>query len=76
MSELITVPTFTFSQGKPGDDVFESPIHVDFYNGCIVLRQDGEYTQQEQINILPQHLDALFREIKKHRPEAEHFLTK
>lgn len=41
MTELITVPTFVFSQGKLGDVDFETPIHVDYYNGTIVLRQDG-----------------------------------
>lgn len=76
MSELITVPTFCFNQGKIGDMNFDSAIHVDFYNGSIVLRQDGEYDQQEQIRICPEYLIGLFREIKKHLPEALETLKK
>lgn len=71
MSELITVPTFVFNQGDLGDMKFELPIHVDYYNGTIVLRQDGDYDAQETINISPEYLDKLFKEIKKHLPEAK-----
>lgn len=73
-TELITVPTFVFPQGKLGDTNYERPIHVDYYNGSICLRQDGEFTQQEQIILLPEHIEALFREIKRHRKDAEHIL--
>ena len=77
MAELITVPTFTFNQGKANDgDYEENPISVDFYNGSIILRQDGSFDQQEKIVIHPKYLDALFKEIKKHRPEAEHMVSK
>lgn len=73
--KLITVPTFIFNQGDMLiDDCFERPIHVDFYDNCISLRQDGEYKQQEEIVISPKHIKALFREIIKHQKEATHFL--
>lgn len=73
MAELITVPTFTFNQGDmyQSDPDSERPIHVDFYNGTICLRQDGEFEQQEEIKISPKYLDRFFREIKKHLPDAE-----
>lgn len=76
MSELITVPTFTFNQGSlfNGDTDVERPIHVDYYNGTITLRQEGEFTQEETINIHPKFLDALFKEIKKHLPNANKML--
>lgn len=75
-TELITVPTFVFPQGKLGDNNYESPIHVDFYNGSICLRQDGDYEQMEQIIIDPKHLESLFKEIKRHRANAEAMLKK
>lgn len=75
-TKLISVPTFTFNQGDMLlDNEFERPISVDFYNGCIVLRQDGEFENQEEILISPKFLDALFKEIKKHKPEAEGLLA-
>lgn len=75
-TELITVPTFVFSQGELGDDTYETPIHVDFYNGSIVLRQDGNYAAQEKITIHPDFVEALFREIKRHKKDAEHLLNR
>lgn len=77
MSELITVPTFIFNQGTLLEvQGAERPIHVDFYNGTIVLRQDGQYDQQEEIKISPEYLEKLFRKIKKHLPEAEKMLNR
>lgn len=78
MAELITCPTFEFKQGDifSGVDNAEKSIHVDFYNGSIQLRQDGEYDQQEKILILPENLDKLFKEIKKHLPDALVMLKK
>jgi hypothetical protein len=74
-TKLISVPTFTFNQGDIyGDADWERPINVDFYNGSIVLRQDGEYDIQEEILIHPKYLDAIFRAIKKHKIEAEKLL--
>lgn len=76
MASLITVPTFTFNQGDVfnQDEHSERPIHVDYYNGSICLRQDGDFVSQEEIIISPKHLDALFKEIKKHQKDAEAIL--
>jgi hypothetical protein len=76
MTELITVPTFVFPQGKLGDENYEAPIHVDFYNGTIILRQDGEYEKQEEIKLSYDQIDTLFKAIKKHRPDAEAMLKR
>lgn len=56
---------------KLGDLNYEIPIHVDFYRGTIVLRQDGEYDKQEEIKLNSSQVDALFKAIKKHSKEAE-----
>lgn len=68
MPELITVPCFNFSQGDPfaGEGNVEYPIQVLYYNGMISLEQGGN-----SINILPEHFEALVRQIRKHKPEAE-----
>lgn len=77
MAELISVPTFIFNQGEIfQDETCEKPIHVDYYNGTIVLRQDGEFKQQEEIKISPIFLEKLFKEIKKHQPNAEKLLKR
>lgn len=74
-TELITVPTFTFNQGDIFQDAeTERPISVDFYKDSIVLRQDGNFDQQEQILIHSKYLDALFKAIKKHKMEADEYL--
>lgn len=75
-TELITVPTFVFPQGKIGDDNYERPIHVDYYNGSIILRQDGDYDQQEVIHLAPDQIEALFKEIKRHKHNAEAMLNR
>lgn len=65
-TELITVPTFNFNQG----DVLEGgeqPIQVCYYNVDLVeLTQEGK-----SIIIRHQDLDRLFKEIKRHIPEAK-----
>jgi hypothetical protein len=76
MTELITVPTFVLPQGKIGDENYETPIHVDYYNGVIVLRQEGEYDKPEEIKLSYDQIDALFKAIKKHRPDAEAVLKR
>lgn len=77
MAKLITVPTFTFYQS---DLLYqeinaEKPIHVDYYNGTIVLRQEGQFTAQNEILISPDHMNFLFKEIKKHLKEATEILN-
>ena len=76
MSKLITVPTFTFNQGGifNSDNEVERPISVDFYNGAICIRQDGEYDVQEEIIIHPKFVAAFFKEVLKHKKEADSFL--
>ena len=67
MAYLITVPTFTFNQ--IGDENLEQPIQVSFYNGTIELSQNDD-----SINILPEKVKELFKEILKHQKEAESIL--
>jgi hypothetical protein len=69
MPELITVPSFIYEQGDlfGGDTNIERPIRVEYYNGSICLDQ-GE---NGSIVILPEHVEKLFKEIKKHRKDAE-----
>lgn len=76
MADLMTVPTFVFNQGDVFDENgAERPIHVDYYNGSICLRQyDGDV--KEEIIISEDYLHSLFKEIKKHLPDAQHFLNK
>ncbi len=76
MTNLITVPTFTFNQG----DIFEGaepPVQVCFYNGTddkalIEISQEGRYVNFTSIDELKQ----LVKLIQKHLPEAEHKLNK
>ena len=75
-TELITVPTFTFNQQDAEKDVWEEPISVDFYNGTICLRQNGNYDEQENINISVEYFEALFKAIRKYKPIAEDILAK
>lgn len=71
-SQLITVPTFTFNQGDMFEDgEFERPVSVDFYNGCICLRQDGDYPIQETIKIHPAFFEKLVKAIRRHKVEAD-----
>lgn len=74
MSNLTTVPSFVFYQGKPGDDIWENPIEVIFYNGSISLEQQGNYDQKEVISIHPDFIIKLLTEIKKNLPEAKKYL--
>lgn len=77
MAELITVPTFTFKQGDfiKGDSIVEQPLSVDFYDGSICIRQDGEYDVPEQIIIHPEYIAAFFKEVLKHKKYADEFLA-
>jgi hypothetical protein len=78
MSQLKTVPTFTFKQGDifKMDSSVERPITVNYYNGSIELEQDGEYDAPEIIQIHPEYIKAFFKEVLKHIPEAEQWLKK
>ena len=70
-NHLVTVPTFTYQQGKHSDDSFkENPIQVSFYNGAIELSQEGTYEENEVVLIHPDHIEPLYRAIKKNMPEA------
>jgi hypothetical protein len=76
-TELTTVPTFTYRQGKHSDDTFEDgPITVEYYGNSICLKQEGYFESDETITISPKHLNALFMAIKKHYPEALKVLNK
>jgi len=76
-NELTTAPTFTFKQGKHSDGSFEeNPIQIEFYNGAIVLRQEGAFDLDESISISPKYLDKLFKAIKKNLPEATDWLNR
>lgn len=65
-TQLITVPTFQFIQGDffGSDNNIERPIQVSYYDNCIQLEQGGN-----EIIILPDMLNDLFKEIKRHLPE-------
>lgn len=70
MPELITVPTMIINQGDPfAGEIAEYPLQVQYYNDCISIEQNGQ-----SINILPEHLDKIFKLIKKNLPEAERHL--
>lgn len=71
MTTLTTVPNFIFYQGEPGDDVCASPIHVQYYNDGISLDQGDQ-----SVILTYQHLNELFKEIKRHRESALKHLSK
>lgn len=73
MAKLITVPSVVFEQGDitNQETPSESPIQIQYYNGSICLEQCGN-----EIIILPDYLDKLFREIKKHQKYADYHLKK
>jgi hypothetical protein len=64
MANLITVPTFTFEQGDLYDGG-EQPIRVEYYNGSIALVQG-----KDEIILHPEFMEKLFKEIRKHYPDA------
>lgn len=72
MSELITNPTFTFSQGDIFDGA-EPPVQIIYWNGgdLIELQQEGRY-----ILINTDMLFKLAKEVKKHLPNAKLKLNK
>lgn len=76
MSELITVPSFVYYQGELGDDIYERPLVVKFYCGGVIeiTQEDGKYKNDIQISV--NHVEKLFREIKKHLSEATTILNK
>ncbi len=75
MTNLITVPTFTFSQGEIHEGA-EYPVQVCFYNNhdgkpLIELSQEGRYVNFTSIDELKQ----LVKLVQKHLPEAQHKLN-
>ena len=66
MAELITVPTFNFTQGEVGDLNWEQPISVRYYNGSIELEQC-----ENSILIPDEHFEAFVKEIRKHKKQAD-----
>lgn len=71
MPELTTVPSFIFPQGDAFQDDLnvEYPIEVKYYNGAIELSQN-----ESSITIGVDFLNAFFKEVKKHLPEATAYL--
>jgi len=66
MANLVIVPNFMYDQG----DVFdggEAPIQVLYYNDDLVELKQGD----DKVLIRAKDLNKLFREIKKHLPEAQ-----
>jgi hypothetical protein len=57
--ELITQPTFRFPQ-KDGDE-----IRVEYYSTSLLIHQGDDTVEIDYDN-----MNALFKEIKKHLPEA------
>jgi hypothetical protein len=76
MPDLTTVPSFIFYHGKLGDNGWERPIHVQFYNGSITIEQQGEYDVPESIQLSPAYVKKLLKEIIKHIPDAQYWLDK
>lgn len=74
MTELHTVPLFIYNQLDKDGMYQEEPIKVLYYNGTISL----EHIEEDRVgvNIHPDHLDKLFKEIKRHLPEAKRRLEK
>lgn len=71
MINLITVPTFTFSQGDVSDGA-SSPVQVLYYRGfdnniCLELLQEEHYINFTDL----QTLKKLVKEIEKHEAEAK-----
>lgn len=67
-TELTTVPTFNFPQGDPfmQEVSSEHPITVRYFNDEVIeLEQEGR-----TVVISARFLNGLFREIKRHLPEA------
>lgn len=72
-TELTTVPTFIYEQGEFGDDNFEFPIIVKYWNKgeVIELNQQGN-----GVLIRAEDIMRLAKEIKRHLPEAIKQLSK
>lgn len=71
MTDLVTVPSFLFHNGE------EQPIQVSYYNGSIELSQ-YHYGNHLSNTILidPGQVKELLKEILKHKPKAEKYLSK
>lgn len=77
MAKLTTAPTFTFNQGdmfNGEDPSVERPIRVSYFDGSLLLEQDGDFDQPEQVIISTDYFEKLVKEIRKHLPEATLFL--
>jgi len=70
-TELTTVPSFIFPNGD------EQPLFVAYYNGSIEITQShyGE-DEMQSIQLSPDFVKDLLKEILRHRPEAEKLLNK
>ena len=76
MTQLITVPTFTFEQGDIHEG-YELPVSVLYYNGrdndpMIVLSQEGREVLFTDLKVLKK----LVRLIGEHQDEAKRKLNK
>lgn len=75
MTQLITVPTFTFSQGEVYDG-HSYPIQVCYYNGVagkvIELRQGDNAVEFFDVA----QLGELLKEVKRHLPDATVWLDR
>jgi hypothetical protein len=69
ITELCTVPSFTFYQDNEGES--EQPINVRYWNGSVELEQGNN-----SVLINPDNLKALFKAIDKNLPEAKRILDK
>lgn len=74
MAHLTTVPTFNFNQLDEDGCAIEGPIQVSYYNGSIEIKMVDETCSAVVVH--PDNVKALFKEIMKHMPEAQHYLTK
>lgn len=69
VTELRTVPTFTFYQID--EDGMEQPINVIYWNGSIELEQSNS-----SILLYPDTIKELFKQIQKNIPEAQRALDR
>lgn len=67
--ELINVPSFVFDQHDEYNCVSENAIHVQYYNGTVTFRQNGQ-----EVNISSNHLKSFCREVLKYEEEASNLL--
>lgn len=60
-TDLTTMPSKVFHQGNLGDEEFEQPIKITYFNDCISLDQHPNGT----VLILPAAFEALVKSIRK-----------